>query len=54
MSFFNFLSQKHTRVNFQDHKLFETEIIRECQLLKIFKMSAEARQFDILKKYHKF
>ena len=29
MSFFNFLSQKNTQVNFLDQRLFETEVIKE-------------------------
>ena len=37
MSFFNFLSQKTYPVNFQDQRLFQTEVIKEKV---IFKMSA--------------
>ena len=44
MSFLNFLSQKHTSMNFQDQRLFDTEFIKEK---KVFKMSAEAHQFAI-------
>ena len=51
MSVLKFLSQKHTPVNFQDQRLFETEVIKEKV---VFKMSAEAHQFAIFKKYHKF
>ena len=39
MSVLNFLSQKHAPVNFQDQRLFETEVIKEKV---VFKMSAEA------------
>ena len=44
MSLLNFLSQKHTLGNFQDQRLFETEIVKEEV---VFKMSAEAHQFAI-------
>ena len=51
MSVLNILSQKHTPVNYQDQRLFETEVIKEKV---VFKMSAEAHQFAIFKKHHKF
>ena len=51
MSVLNFLSQKHTPVNFQDQRMFETEVIKEKV---VFKMSAEAHQLAIFKKYNKF
>ena len=47
MSFLNFVSQKHTPVNFQDKRFFETEAIKEKV---VFKMSSKAHQFAIFLK----
>ena len=38
-------------MNFQDQRLFETEVIKENVVLK---MLSEAHQFAIFSKYHKF
>ena len=45
MSCLTFLSQKHTPVNFQHQRLFETEVIKEKV---VFKMSVKAHQFAII------
>ena len=46
MSFFNFMSQKYTPVNFQDQRLVEAAVIKEKV---VFKMSSKAHQFAFKK-----
>ena len=41
--------KKHAPVNFQDQRFFETDVIKEKV---VFKLSAEAHQVVIFKKYH--
>ena len=47
----NFVGQKSYPVNFQNQRLFETEVEKEKV---VFKMSAEAHQFSIYLKHNKF